>query len=133
MPTGKLIVQTRAARGAVPVMGAAVTVYCPDDTNVMQPCVTVRTDTSGSTEAIELEAPSLANMDVQEVPPFASFRVDIDHPDYRPVTVTDVPVYAGITTTLPVTMIPPSSLTELNQRITIRNPKTGPTGSGTES
>lgn len=133
MPIGKLIVQTRAARDAIPVIGATVTVYCPDGDNILQPCVTVRTNTSGFTEPIELEAPSLANMDMQEVPPVAFFRVDVDHPDYRPVTVTDVPVYAGITTTLPVTMIPPSSLEELNQRIIIRNPKTGPTGSGTES
>lgn len=133
MPTGKLIVQTRAARGAVPVIGAAITVYCPGENNILQPCVTVRTNTSGSTETIELDTPSLGNMDMSQVPPVASYRVDIDHPDYRPVTVTDVPVYTGITTTLPVTMIPPTSIEELNQRITIRNPKTGPTGSGTES
>lgn len=133
MPIGKLIVQTRAARGAVPVIGARVTVYCSEGDNVLRPCVTVYTNTSGFTEPIELEAPSLANMDMQEIPPVAFFRVDVDHPDYRPVTVTDVPIYAGITTTLPVAMIPPSSLDELTQRIVIRNPKTGPSGSGTES
>lgn len=133
MSTGNLIVQTRAARGAVPVVGAAVTIFCPDASGTLQPCVSVRTNTSGSTESIELEAPSLENMDSEEVPPHADYRVDIDHPDYRPVTITDVSVFSGVTTTLPVTMIPPRTLGELNKRIVIRSPETGPSGSGTES
>lgn len=133
MATGKLIVQTRAARGAMPVVGAAVTIFCPDASGTPQPCVSTRTNTSGSTEAIELEAPSLENVDPDSVPPFAAYRVDIDHPDYRPVTVTDVAVFSNILTTMPVTMVPPRSIEELNKRIVIRSPETGPSGSGSES
>uniref|UniRef100_UPI003735B157 spore cortex-lytic protein n=1 Tax=Butyricicoccus sp. TaxID=2049021 RepID=UPI003735B157 len=107
MPTGTLIVQTRAARGALPVVGATVTVYCPDANGVLQPCITERTDMSGSTPPIELETPSLENTSPEAVPPFATYRVDIDHPDYRPVTVLDVAMFSGIPTTLPVVMTPP--------------------------
>ena len=52
MPTGTLVVQTRAARGAVPVAGAQITVFCAD--NDQTPCASVRTDSSGSTAPIAL-------------------------------------------------------------------------------
>ncbi|MDO4173899.1 MAG: hypothetical protein Q4D42_03965 [Eubacteriales bacterium] len=133
MSTGKLVVQTRAARGAMPVAGALVTIFCPDTAGNLQPCVTTRTNTSGSTEPIELDAPSLVGVDPDSAPPFAAYRVDVDHPDYRPVTVTDVAVFSDILTTMPVTMVPPRSLQELNERIIIRSPETGPSGSGSES
>ena len=79
MPTGTLIVQTRAARGAVPVAGAQITVFCAD--NNQTPCVSVRTDSSGSTVPIALEAPALTKHDAETAPPFASYRVSIDHQD----------------------------------------------------
>lgn len=132
MPTGNLIVQTRAARGAMPVAGASVTVYCNDEAGILRPCRTARTDLSGSTELIELEAPSLTGVSPESTPPFATYRVDIGHPDYRPVTVTDVAVFAGITTALPVNMTPPRSVAEQNQPIIINSTQTGPTGSGKE-
>lgn len=132
MPTGTLIVQTRAAQGAIPVIGAVVTVYCPDAGGVLQPCVTERTNMSGSTPPIQLEAPSLENSSPEAVPPFASYRVDIDHPDYRPVTVLDVAIFSGITTNLPVVMTPPRTVEEQRQKIIINSAETGPTGSGVE-
>ena len=124
--TGKLIVQARAGRGAVPVVGAVVTVYCPDS---QEPCLSVRTDMSGSTEELILPAPNRDGMSNEQAPPYTAYKVDIDHPDYRPVTVLDVAVFSGITTRLPVTMIPPRSLAELNKRVIITTPETGPTGS----
>lgn len=130
MPTGTLIVQTRAARGAIPVVGATVTVYCPDANGVLQPCITERTDMSGSTPPIELEAPSLENSSPYEVPPFSAYRIDIDHPDYRPVSVLNVAMFSGITTKLPVTMTPPRSVEEQRQKIIINSAEVGPTGSG---
>ncbi len=130
MPTGTLIVQPRAARGAVPIAGALVTIFCQDDDQT--PCVAMRTDSSGSTASISLEAPSLIDHDSEVVPPFASYRVNIDHPDYRPVSVLDVAIFSGITTFLPVAMIPPRSIDELRKTIVINSTETGPSGSGGE-
>ena len=130
MLTGTLIVQTRAARGAVPVAGALVTIFCPD--NDQTPCVSIRTDSSGATAPIALEAPSLADQDAETAPPYASYRVNIDHPDYRPVTVLDTAIFSGITTVLPVAMIPPRSVDELRKTIVINSTETGPSGSGRE-
>lgn len=129
---GTLIVSTRAAHGAVPVVGAAITVYCMLD-GVEQPCQTVRTDISGQTAPIQLPAPSLEDADPDTPPPYTAYRVDIDHPQYRPVTVTDVALFSGVTTTLPVSMIPPRSVDELRSRIVINSSETGPTGSGKQN
>ena len=130
MPTGTLIVQTRAARGAVPVAGAQITVFCAF--NNQTPCVSVRTDSSGSTAPIALEAPALTKHDAETAPPFASYRVSIDHPDYRPVTVLDVAIFSDLTTVLPVAMIPPRSIEELHESIIIDSTEKGPSGSGRE-
>lgn len=132
MPTGNLIVQTRAARGAIPVVGAAVTVYCNDVNGLAQPCVTEKTDMSGSTPVIQLETPTLAGADATQTPPYSTYRVDIDHPDYRPITVLDVALFSGITTTLPVTMTSPLSVEEQRQKIIINSSELGPTGSGVQ-
>lgn len=126
----ELIVQTRAARGAVPVAGAQITVFCAD--NDQTPCASVRTDSSGSTAPIALEAPALTEHDAETAPPFASYRVSIDHPDYRPVTVLDVAIFADLTTVLPVAMIPPRSIEELRKSIIIDSTEKGPSGSGRE-
>ncbi len=127
MATGNLIVHTRAARGAVPVSGAAVTVYGGDEIGI------ARTDQNGSTPPIELEAPSLEGVSPETVPPFAVYRVDIAHPDFRPVTVTNLAVFSGIVTSLPVDMVPPRTAAEQTQPILINSAETGPTGSGEAS
>ncbi|MDO5783945.1 MAG: hypothetical protein Q4P20_02650 [Eubacteriales bacterium] len=133
MPTGHLIVQTRTARGAQPVAGASVTVFQLDENNKLRTLTTERTNMSGSTPPITLDAPSLENVSPEAVPPFASYGVNIDHPDFRPVTVSDISIYSGVTTAVPVDMVPPRSLAELNDRIFIQSPETGPSGSGSES
>uniref|UniRef100_UPI00373521D8 hypothetical protein n=1 Tax=Butyricicoccus sp. TaxID=2049021 RepID=UPI00373521D8 len=66
----------------------------------------------------------------EAVPPFATYRVDIDHPDYRPVTVLDVAMFSGIPTTLPVVMTPPRSVEEQRKKLIINSAELGPTGSG---
>ena len=126
MATGILIVRTRAGRGAVPVVGASVDIFSPDTDS---PIASVRTDLSGSTDEIPLFAPDRGDMSNSLAPPFANYRVDIRHPDYRPVTVRDAAVFADITTVLPVTMVPPRSLDELNKPIIISATETGPNGS----
>lgn len=126
MATGILIVRTRAGRGAVPVVGAVVNIFASDSDS---PVASVRTDLSGSTDEIPLPAPDRGDMSNSLSPPFTNYRVDIDHPDYRPVTVRGVSVFSDITTVLPVSMVPPRSLEELNKRIIIDSTETGPTGS----
>lgn len=129
MPKGFLVIRTSAARGAVPVIGATVTV-CPMDDGLN--CIRVRTDLSGKTEQIELDAPSLEGISPEQSPPYASYRVDIDHPEFRPVTVNGVPIFAGVTSTLPVILTPPRTVEQQTQRIIINSGETGPSGSGTE-
>ncbi len=127
--SGFLVIRASAARDAVPVIGASVTV-CPMDDGSR--CIRVRTDMSGRTEQIELDAPSLDGMSPAQSPPYASYRVDIDHPEYRPVTVNNVPIFAGVTSTLPVILTPPRTVEQQTQRIIINSGETGPSGSGTE-
>lgn len=133
MATGKIVVQTRTARSARPVVGALVTVFSLDDSGKLNIITTERTDLSGSTPAIEVETPSLDNSSPEAVPPFAKYNINIDHPAYRPVTVSDVSVYSGVTTTVPVPMTPPCTVHQQSERIYIQSPATGPSGSGTES
>ena len=133
MSTGTLIVQTRTARGARPVAGAAVTVFEFDLNHALKVVTNTRTNISGTTPPIPLEAPSLDGTSPEAVPPFASYGINIDHPDFRPVTVSDISIYSGVTTAVPVDMIPPRSLAELNDRIFIQSSETGPSGSGSES
>lgn len=132
MSTGNLIVQTRAANDAIPVVDATITVYATDSDGIPRPVITKKTDISGSTPMMELSTPSLNNTTSQEIPPFAVYRIDIDHPDYLPVTVLDVAVFSDITTTLPITMTPPHSQDGKQKRIIIDSTELGPTGSGVE-
>ena len=129
MSTGNLIIQTRTANDALPVTGTAITVYTSDADGIVQPATRVRTDLSGASPVIQLPTPSLTD-DMQQVPPYAFYRVDIDHPGYRPITVLDVTIFSGITTTLPVTMVPPRSPDEQSKKIIINSTESGPAGSG---
>lgn len=131
MSTGNLIIQTRAADDALPVTDAAVTVYMSDADGMLQPAADARTDRSGSSPVLPLSAPA-PGTDVQQIPPYALYRVDISHPGYRPVTVLDVAVFSGITTNLPITMVPPRTPEEQTKRIIINSAESGPTGSGVQ-
>lgn len=133
MATGRLIVQTRTAGGASPVIDAAVTVYCTNEDKSLRTCATERTNLNGSTGIISLDTPSLAQADPNLAPPFATYRVDIDHPNYRPVTVLDVTLFSDITTSLPVLMLPLEAGGSGDRReIVINSTETGPSGSGRE-
>ena len=103
---GYLIVNVATARGAIPVGGAAVTVYDADSEG--RPIVaSVITDSSGKTPKLALAAPDRSiSMQPGTTKPYASYLVEIEKEGYYTVTNSGVPVFSGITSIQPVDLIP---------------------------
>ena len=103
---GYLIVNVSTARGAIPLEGAAVTVYyeVPENTSVF---AVMSTDRSGKTQKIELPAPS---RELSETPgntkPYATYTVAVEKDGYYSVTNVGVPIFDGVTSIQPVEMLP---------------------------
>ncbi|MBQ8510053.1 MAG: carboxypeptidase regulatory-like domain-containing protein [Clostridia bacterium] len=104
--TGWLIVNVSTARGAIPLPGAAVTVYRDSEEGGSVYTVT-ETDRSGKTDRMALPAPDRA---LSEAPgnakPFATYTIQVDKEGYYTVTNTGVPIFSGVTSIQPVEMLP---------------------------
>jgi hypothetical protein len=98
---GYLIVNVRTARGAVPVEGAAVTVT---DLNGGGGSVIYasKTDRAGSTVRIRL--PVKKNGSSENMCAF--YNIDADMEGYTPVRCAWVQIYPGVTSVLPVSLVP---------------------------
>ena len=103
---GYLIVNVVTARGAIPLSGAAVTVY--DTSADGNPIMTVvYTDSSGKTERIALPAPARSlSTQPGNVKPFATYLIQIEKEGYYTVTNNGVPIFEGVTSIQPVEMMP---------------------------
>lgn len=103
---GYLIVNVVTARGAIPLAGAAVTIY--DGETEGKPIITVLyTDSGGKTERYALPAPS---RDISLQPgnskPYATYMIQVDMEGFYPVANNGVPVFDGVTSIQPVEMVP---------------------------
>jgi hypothetical protein len=108
LPNGYIIVRASAADGAVPVQGALVTVYAADgeNSNIL---ATRTTDSGGKTDKISLPAPPRALSETPDdggVRPYAIYNIDVSKVGYYDSFNSEVPVFDGITSVLPVVMIP---------------------------
>lgn len=97
---GFLQVLVRTARDSLPVPSAEVLIESPTLSRGLI------TDRSGRTEAIPLPTPSASgSLTADGKDPFALYRVTVKKEGYYTQTTENVPVFAGITSLQPVTLI----------------------------
>ena len=97
---GFLQVLVRTAKESLPISAAEVLIESPTLSRGRI------TDESGRTEAIPLPAPSpTASLSAEGKNPFALYRVTVRKEGFYPQTTENVPVFAGITSLQPVTLI----------------------------
>lgn len=103
---GYLIVNVVTARGAIPLAGAAVTIY--DNDTVGKPIIVVLyTDTSGKTERYALPAPSRElTQQPCVIKPYATYMIQVNMDGFYTVTNNNVPIFDGVTSIQPVEMVP---------------------------
>lgn len=104
--TAPLQVRVTAADEAIPIEGALVVVTRMQNGEPVVEAVRL-TNESGLTEPILLSAadPS-ATLQPNTVVRAIVHNVTVSAPDYRRVTLSNVPLYGGIPTELPVSMVP---------------------------
>ena len=124
-PTGNLLVRVSAAQQAFPVPGAMVSVFAADDSSGI-PLATSQTDQSGQSTLFILPAPFAASSESPGLSnPYRAYTVRITHPNYSDVRVENVSIFPGITSVLPVSLIPAS----LGENTTVQV-ETDPSGAG---
>ena len=97
---GYLQIFVRTAAGSLPVSGAAVTVTGNGESH------TLLTDRSGKTKPISLPAPSVENsLRADQKDPFFLYRVRVEKEGFYTQTTENVPVFSGISSLQPITMI----------------------------
>ncbi len=105
---GYLTVGVSTANGAIPLANATVTVYDENYSTEQtgNVCTAVKTDISGKTVKIPLDAPDRS---LSENPgnkkPYSTYTVTVTLAGYYPVTNGEVPVFSGITSLLQVEML----------------------------
>jgi len=101
---GFLKIQAQTADGAFPIEGAVVTVTDGEGRLI----ASLRTDISGLTETLALEAPesSLSQSPQSETVPYSTYTVVVTRDGYYPIEEYSVPVFDSITSIQRVNMIP---------------------------
>lgn len=101
-----LIVRAAAARQAVPVPDADVTIFCRE-AGKKKLLAFLYTDLSGSAPPVLLPAPDRA---LSETPgserPYATYCVRVDHPEYISAQLERVQLFGGVESILPVELTP---------------------------
>ncbi len=94
MATGTLRVQARTEIGFAPVAGALVTVRISGSEQIVEQ---LRTDESGNTQLIELEAPDEAySLEPQEeVRPYSTYDITVESPETETVRIMGTQILAG--------------------------------------
>ena len=99
-PNGYLQVFVRTAGESLPVVGAHVRIEGAGTDR------TLTTDRSGRTERIALPAPPARNsLSAGQGAPFALYRVTVDKEGFYTQTTENVPVFAGVGSLQPITLI----------------------------
>lgn len=104
--TAPLTVRVTAANEAIPVADALVTVTRQENGETITEATRL-TNQSGLTEPIILSAvdPSLTLQPGTVIPPIVH-EVTVSAPQYYRMRISDIPLYGGIPTELPVALIP---------------------------
>jgi hypothetical protein len=109
---GKLVVRVSAASGAVPVAGAKVIVRSAENGSPVQVIGILTTDESGLTGPLSIATPPLSeSLAPGGKQPFSEISAEISADGYLTSVNINIPIYPGITSIQPVSLIPlPDSL-----------------------
>ena len=104
---GKLIINTYAASGAIPVPNSTVRIRGSDENNRFIE-YSVLTDENGITPAVNLPTPDVSYSLTQNPgeSPFSNYDVEVIKEGYYTKKLYTIPIFSGITSILPVTMLP---------------------------
>jgi len=115
--SGYLIVEVKSGSGAYPVENALVIVT--RNINGEDKILSImRTNQNGKTEIMELPAPANNGTKISDKNPYAFYNVIVYMESYYEVQNRNVSVFSGITSLLPVNLIPLPAYTHENQVMT---------------
>lgn len=104
---GWLVVRVSAASGAVPIPNATVIVRSAENGIPVQVLGVLRTDESGLTSPLSIATPSLSeSLAPGGKRPFSEISAEITADGYYTSVNINIPIYPGITSIQPVTLIP---------------------------
>lgn len=104
--TGYLVIRASTASGALPLENASVTVR-GNQPNFSAVIVELTTGRDGLTPKISLAAPPRGNSESPGIEnPFATYNVDVQLDGYFPASAQQVPIFDGITSVQPVSLVP---------------------------
>ena len=104
---GRLVVRVSAASGAVPISGATVIIRSAENTQPLTVLASVITDESGLTEPILIPTPPLSeSLSPGGKQPFAEISTEVSAGGYFTSSNLNIPIYPGITSIQPVTLVP---------------------------
>lgn len=110
MANGYIIVRVSTAGGTIPLEDAMVTVY--NATDLDSGIVAVRyTNQDGKTDKIPLSAPPRSISETPDnggVRPYSVYNIEVTSEGYYDSFNLEVPVFDGVTSILPVSLIPRS-------------------------
>lgn len=101
-PMGFLRIWITAAGGTVPVAGVPVRIL--DENGEL--LHVLRSGESGLTPTVTLPAPPASESLTPGTKPYTTYRVSVEAPGYAPVPLLPVPIFDGITSLQPVTLVP---------------------------
>ncbi len=105
--TGSLRVRVFTSRAQLPVAGAAVILSGPVTGGRRELVSIQRTDSSGLTGAIALNAPDeVLSQGPGNAAPFASYTLVVEHPGYYMAVFDGVQVFSGVETLQDVSLVP---------------------------
>lgn len=103
---GRLKVFVFTGNAALPVTDAEIAVYTLNSAGDKNILYNLQSDYSGETEEVTLETYSVDNSMQPNQRAFASYYIDVDAPDFRPVRRLVVQIFPNTITVLPLNMQP---------------------------
>ena len=105
--SGSLKIRAYSASGAIPTEGVLIKIYGADDYN-KDVQYSLITDSDGITKELYLPTPPLyysMSPGAAEAP-YSVYNVELAKSGFYPKRIDNVPIFAGIKSTLPIEMIP---------------------------
>ena len=116
--TGRLQVNVTANVGLIPIDNASITISFTGEPN--STVETLRTDSSGQTDTVDLKTPPLQYSLTPDSPmPYSEYTVSVTAPGYEPVIVSGVEVLPDVTAIQNIEMTPTEMTQEDEEIISI--------------
>ena len=104
---GKLVINTYAGSGAIPIAGSTVRIRGADENNRFTE-YSVLTDEDGVSPTVTLPTQNISYSLTQnpKEAPYSNYDIEIIKDGYYTKMIFSVPIFSGVTSILPVTMLP---------------------------